>query len=179
MKRALPLFVLASASVLSAHAVAGPSIIGSVYMPTIETDGFPDAEPDGLTLELRAPLNKNFWIGGLLATTLSSDTVLGTDVELGASFAVNLGVQAEFAHHVSGYAYLGYGAAKVLTDDPILQDVDGKSVAWGAGVQFLLGDHLLVDAGYASLFDDEMEGDAGVSGDVAIAGPRVGLGFKF
>lgn len=176
MKRALALFVVASA--LSANAVAGASIIGSVYVPTIESS-LPDADPDGLMLEIRAPIGSNFWVGGTLATTLSSDTVLGAEVELGASASVNLGVQAEFAHHVFGYAYLGYGAAKVATDDPIIQDVDGKSVTWGAGLQFQLGDHMLVDAGYASLFDDEMENSAGVTDDVAIAGPRVGLGVKF
>lgn len=182
MKRALPL--LALGSILSAPAFAGPAIIGSVYVPTVDV-GSQSASPDGVTLEIRAPLNNNFWIGGNLATTLNGDSLtstLGTiDTELGASLSVNLGAQAELAHHVYAYAYVGYGAAKVLLSSPtvVVSDVDGKSVTWGVGGEFLLGDHLLVDAGYASLFDGDMEDSAGNSTSVSIAGPRVGLGFKF
>ena len=176
MKRALALFVAASA--LSANAVAGPSLIASIYAPDVEL-GAAEASPDGLTIDLRVPVGSNFWVGGTLASTLSEDTVApGLGVELGASLSFNVGVQAELAHHIYAYGYLGYGAAKVLADAP-LGDFDGKSVTWGAGVQFQAGDHFLIDAGYASLFDGDMEDDVGVSVDTSIAGPRVGLGVKF
>lgn len=175
MKRALPLLVLGSA--LSANAVAGPQVIGSVYMPDIDVATV-DAGPDALTVDARLPLNKNFWIGGTLATSLSEDGVApGLDMELGTSLSVNLGVQAEFAHRVYGYGYIGYGAAGVETDT--WSDFDGRGLAWGLGMQFGIGDNLLVDAGYATLFDGDMEDDTGTDFDVTIAGPRVGLGFTF
>lgn len=176
MKRALALFVAASA--LSANAVAGPSLIASIYAPDIDLGGA-EASPDGLTLELRVPVSSNVWVGGTLATTLSEDSVApGIGVELGASLSFNVGAQVELAHHVFAYGYLGYGAAKVLADAPV-GDFDGKSITWGAGLQFLAGDHFLIDAGYASLFDGEMEDSSNVSLDTTIAGPRVGLGVKF
>lgn len=187
MKRALPLLAL---GLFSVNAMAeGPALVASIYMPDVEvTDplgGTNEASPDGLTVDLRVPLNKNFWLGGTFATTLSSDSVStfagDVDTELGASVSLNLGIQAEIVHHVSAYAYLGYGAAKVLLSSPSVpvDDIDGNGVAWGVGAQFLLGEHLLVDAGYASLFDDTMEDSSGNEYDTTIAGPRVGLGYQF
>ncbi len=175
MKRALPLLVLGSA--LSANAVAGPQVIGSVYMPDVEVENV-DASPDALTVDVRFPLNKTFWVGGTLATSLSEDAVApGVDVEVGTSFTVNLGVQAEFAHRVYGYGYVGYGSAGVESNT--FTDIDGKGLAWGLGMQFGIGDNLLVDAGYATLFDGDMEDDTGTDLSTTIAGPRVGLGFTF
>lgn len=175
MKRALPLLLLGSA--LSANAMAaGPSIIGSVYLPDTDVDN-DSASPDSLLLEIRQPLNRNFWLGASLGTALGEDSILpGIDVELGNSLAVNLGVQAEFSHRVYGYAYVGYGKAEL---DATGGGVDGNGVAWGLGVDFKLNDNLLVDVGYATLFDGDMEDDIGTEYDVTIAGPRVGLGFTF
>lgn len=179
MKRALALFAASSALVFSTAASAGPSLTASIYAPDIEL-GAADAGPDGLLLDLRFPLNRNVWMGGTLATTLGEDNITGgIDVELGASAAVNVGFQTEFAHNTFGYAYLGYGAAKVLQSGIGATDLDGMGVTFGAGVQFLVGDHLLIDAGYASLFDGDMENSAGVETATTIAGPRVGIGAKF
>lgn len=179
MKRALALLASGLALGFSNAAIAGPSLTASIYAPDIEV-GAADASPDGLMLDLRFPLNRNFWMGSTLATTLSKDNIAGgIDVELGASLAVNLGVQTELAHHTYGYAYVGYGAAKVLASGAGATDLDGKGVTFGAGLQFLLGDHFLIDAGYASLFDGDMEDGTGVDSSTTIAGPRVGLGAKF
>lgn len=182
MTRSLALLTAASALVFSAHAAAGASLTGSIYAPDIEV-GAASTNPDGLLLDLRFPLNKNFWMGGTLATTLGSDQLAGgIETELGASAAINLGVQAEFMHHVSGYAYVGYGAAAILQSAPppaVVSDVDGMGITWGAGLQFLLGDHMLIDAGYVTLFDDDMESNTGATFATTIAGPRVGIGFQF
>jgi len=181
MNRALTLLIAGSALGLSATAsAASPSIIGSIYAPDIDVATVGNASPDGLLLEIRQPLNRNFWLGAALATTLSDDQIAaGIKTELGASLAFNLGAQAEVAHHTFVYAYLGYGAAKVVASGIGATDIDGKGVGWGAGMQFLLNDHLLVDAGYSSLFDGDMENSAGTTFDTTIAGPRVGLGFRF
>lgn len=182
--RALPLFVLGTAlgaGLLSAPASAGPSIIGSIYTPDIDASspslsGSGSASPDGLTLEIRQPVGSNFWVGAGLATSLNSDNASGLDAKLGTALNFNLGAQAEFNHYVAGYAYLGYGTAQVLSN---IDDIDGEGVIWGAGLQFRLADHFFADAGYVSLFDGDMEGNAGTSYNVTINGPRVGLGFRF
>lgn len=178
MKRAFALLAASAALAFSSATSAGPSLTASIYAPDIEMGGG-DASPDGLLLDLRFPMNRHFWMGGTLATSLSADKVAGTEVELGTAFAVNLGVQTEFAHNTFGYAYLGYGAAEVLASGGGATDLDGKGVAFGAGLQFLVGDRLLVDAGYVSLFDGDMENAGGVDVDTTIAGPRVGIGAKF
>ncbi len=181
---ALPLLALGAVlgtALASTPAFAGPTVIGSIYTPDIDAtssllSGSGSASPDGLTLEIRQPVGSNFWVGAGLTTSLNSDNASGLDAEIGTSLGFNLGVQAEFNHYVAGYAYLGYGTAQVLSN---IDDIDGKGVAWGAGLQFRLTDHFLADAGYVSLFDGDMEGNAGAQYNVTIAGPRVGLGFRF
>ena len=178
MKRTIPLFaagLLAGGNALA----AGPAVIGSIYAPDVDV-GAASASPDAITVEVRQPLNRHFWIGAALATSLGSDQVApGVTAEVGNSLTFNLGVSSEFAHHVEGYAYVGYGKAAVDVSGPGASSIDGKGVAWGIGADFLLNDHLLVDVGYASLFDDDMEDSTGTQFATAIAGPRVGLGFRF
>ncbi len=180
----LALGAVLGTALASAPAFAGPTVIGSIYTPTIDATssllGSGSANPDGLILEIRQPVGSNFWVGASLATSLNGDQIgPGTKVELGNSLDFNLGAQAEFNHYVAGYAYLGYGAAQVLSNNNTIGNVDGKGVTWGAGLQFRLTDHFLADAGYVSLFDGDMEGNAGTQYNVTIAGPRVGLGFRF
>ncbi len=52
-------------------------------------------------------------------------------------------------------------------------------MTWGLGAQFLVGSNILIDAGYASLYNGDMTDSAGNSSTISIAGPRVGLGVKF
>lgn len=187
MKRALPLLVAGTLGLASANVLAaGPSIIGSLYAADVEVSdptGSAEASPDGLSLEIRQPLNDMFWIGAALTTSLTGDSVApGIDLELGDSITFNLGLQHEFAHNMAVYGYIGYGTGEVTLEDsitPASDSADGKSVAWGLGLNFGIGDHLLVDAGYASLFDGDMEDATGASASVTIAGPRVGMGFRF
>lgn len=179
MKRVLALLAASGALVFSTAANAGPSLTASIYAPDIEV-GASDAGPDGLLLDLRFPLNSTFWLGGTLATSLSEDTTVGgTDVEVGTSLTLNLGVQSELSHNVFGYGYLGYGTSEVLASGAGASDLDGMGVTFGAGLQFLLGDNLLIDAGYVSLFDGDMEDGTGIEFSTSIAGPRVGIGAKF
>jgi len=176
MNRALTLLAASAALAFSTAASAGPSLTASIYAADVEV-GAGDASPDGILLDFRAPLNRHFWLGGTLATALGDDQIApGTPVELDTSLAFNLGVETEFAHQTFGYAYIGYGAAGVASP---AGDVDGKGVSWGLGMRFGVGDRMLVDAGYASLFDGDMEDSAGTSFATTIAGPRVGIGAKF
>lgn len=173
-RHALPLIVLGS--MLSAPAFAGPAVIASIYTPSIDV-GSMSASPDGIILEIRQPVGGLFWVGASLGSALSSDQIApGVDVDLGTSLDFNLGVQKEFSHYVAGYAYVGYGTAKVTSN---IGDMDGQGVAWGAGLQFRLADQFVADAGYASLFDDKMEDSSNTQFDTKIAGPRVGVGFRF
>lgn len=175
MKRAL--LAASAALAFSTTALAGPSLTAGIYAPTVEV-GANDASPDGVMLDFRVPMNRNFWLGATLATALGDDQITpGTPVELDTSLAFNLGVETEFAHQTFGYAYLGYGAAGVASAGG--GDIDGKGVAWGLGLRFGIGDSMLVDAGYASLFDGDMENSAGTAFDTVIAGPRVSIGAKF
>lgn len=185
MKRTLPLVaagLLAGGQALA----AGPAVIGSIYVPDVEGSngaGTFEASPDALDIEIRQPLNRNFWIGARLAMAFGDDqvspaTTPATSAEIGNSLMVNLGVANEFAHHVEGYAYIGYGKAAVDVSGAG-NSIDGNGIAWGLGIDFLVNDHLLVDAGYATLFDGDMEDNTGTQTSTTIAGPRVGLGFRF
>ncbi|MFP5441765.1 MAG: outer membrane beta-barrel protein [Gammaproteobacteria bacterium] len=182
MKRALSL--LAVAGVLaSANAAADTknAVIGSIYLPKVEVDFPPalDASPDALQFEFRHSMNRNVWLGAMLTTGFGSDDLVpGLDVEVGNSLTVMVGAQAEFAHHVSGWAFLGYGKAEGSMSGAASGDADGNGVAWGLGVDFRINDQMLVNAGYVSLFDGTMD-SSGTDVDVAIAGPRVGIGFTF
>lgn len=178
MKRALALSLAIVGSVFSANALAaGPAIIASVYAPgvDIETES---ASPQALLLDIRQPVGRVFWVGAQAATSLNSDALVpGLDVEVGNSFMFNLGAQAEFNHYVAGYAYVGYGAAKIDGSDG--DSIDGNGIGWGLGLTFRMADHFIADAGYSTLFDGDMEDSAGAQSNVTIAGPHVGVGFKF
>lgn len=180
MKRALTLLAVIG-TLASANAMADTknAVIGSIYLPKVEVDFPPsyDASPDALQFEFRHSMNRNVWLGAMLTTGFGSDELVpGTDVEIGNSLTLMVGAQAEFAHHVSGWAFLGYGKAEGSMSGG--NDADGNGVAWGLGVDFQVTDQMLVDVGYVSLFDDTMD-SSGTDVDVAIAGPRAGIGFAF
>lgn len=178
MKRALALSLAILGSVFGANALAaGPSIIGSIYAPDVDIEDL-SASPQTLLLEVRQPVGRVFWLGARTTVAMSDDELApGLDVELGNSLMFNLGAQAEFNHYVAGYAYLGYGVAKVEGSDG--GSIDGNGVGWGLGLSFRMADHLVADAGYSTLFDGDMEDSAGDDLSTTIAGPHVGIGFKF
>ena len=181
MKRtlALPLAVAGTlvAAGFSANALAaGPTVIASVYVPTVDVEG-DTANPSALLLDVRQPVGRIFWLGAQLATSLDSDQILpGVDVEIGSSFNVNVGAQAEFNHYIAGYAYVGYGAAKL---DATGGNIDGNGVDWGLGLQFRMADAVIADVGYTTLFDGNMEDSSGTQNSTTIAGPHVGIGYRF
>lgn len=182
MKRALSLLAVIG-TLASANAVADTknAVIGSIYLPKVDVDFPPtlDASPDALQVEFRHSMNRNVWLGAMLTTGFGSDELVpGVDVEVGNSLTVMVGAQAEFAHHVTGWAFLGYGKAEGSLSAGASADGDGNGVAWGLGVDFQINDQMLVDVGYVSLFDDTMD-FSGTDVDVAVAGPRVGIGFAF
>lgn len=181
MKRALSLLAVIGTLASANAAAADNAVIGSIYLPKVEVDFPPalDASPDALQFEFRHSMNRNVWLGAMLTTGFGSDDLVpGLDVEVGNSLTVMVGAQAEFAHHVTGWAFLGYGKAEGSLSGVISDDADGNGVAWGLGVDFQVNDQMLVDVGYVSLFDDTMDA-SGTDVDVAIAGPRVGIGFTF
>lgn len=178
MKRALSLLAVAGVLASANASAADNAVIGSIYLPKVDIDT-ENASPDALQVEFRHSLNRNVWLGAMLTTGFGSDELVpGLDVEVGNSLTVMVGAQAEFAHHVTGWAFLGYGKAEGSLSGAINEDADGNGVAWGLGVDFQINDQMLVDVGYVSLFDDTMDA-SGTDVDVAIAGPRVGIGFTF
>ncbi|MFZ5724374.1 MAG: outer membrane beta-barrel protein [Pseudomonadota bacterium] len=178
MKRALPLLALTLGLTSVGAQAADNAVIGSLYLPTVDVEE-ENGSPDALQVEFRHSLNRNVWFGGMLTTGFGEDALTPlNDVEVGNSLTLMIGAQTEFAHRVSGYAFLGYGKAEGSVTGPGGGDADGNGVAWGLGMDFGVSDNMLIDVAYVSLFDGDMDVD-GVDIEVAIAGPRVGIGFTF
>jgi opacity protein-like surface antigen len=178
MKRALALSLAILGPVFSANTLAaGPSIIASIYASDVDIEDV-SASPQTLLLDIRQPVGRVFWLGAQTTAALSDDELVsGLDVEVGNSLMFNLGAQTEFNHYIAGYAYLGYGVAKVEGSDG--DSIDGNGIGWGLGLIFRMADHLVADAGYSTLFDGDMEDSAGDDLSTTIAGPHVGIGFQF
>lgn len=180
MKR---VFALAGLTLLAAPALADTSVIASVMDSRIEA-GTLDASPLALAVELRHELSEYFYAGGQVAFGIDEDSAAAnTDLGLDSAWGLNLGAQLPFSHYAKGYAFVGLSNAEVsLTatgPGGASGSADGLATAFGIGATFRVGKQGLIDVGWTSLYDDDMDTAGGGNVDVAIDGLHVGYGLTF
>lgn len=169
MKRLLTVS-LTVAAMTAAPAFAGNTVGVAVQNLDVDSAGA-SASPLSLSVDLRHDLSKNVYVGGQIAFALDDDQ----GVEVSQVLGVDLGLQHQFSHAVGVYGFAGLGMAKV---DSGAGDGDGVSLRFGVGANLTVGRNGVLDIGWSSLFDDDMD-FAGTDVPVEIAGPHVGLGMRF
>lgn len=170
MKRLLAVAFFGAAALAAVPAQAGTSVAVAVQSLNLEV-GTGDASPLNLGVSLKHDLSENVYVGGQLAISLDDDK----GAEISQLFGADVGLQHQFSHDFGVYGFVGLGSAEV---DLGGANGDGISVRYGAGAMLTVGSNGLLEFGWASLFDDDMD-FSGVDVPVKIAGPHVGLGFRF
>lgn len=170
MKRLLAAAIAASA-LAATPALAGTSVAVSVQNLDLEV-GAGEASPLSLTVDLKHDLSSNVFVGGQLGFALDDDQ--GTEVS--QLFGVDVGLKHQFSNAFGVYGAVGLGSAAVDTTGG--SDGDGMSLRYGMGALLTVGRNGVLDIGWSSLYDDDMD-FAGVDVPVTIAGPHVGLGLRF
>lgn len=170
MKRLFAAALVGAATLAAMPAQAGTSVAIAVQSLNLEV-GNGDASPLNLSASVKHDLSENVYVGGQLAISLDDDK----GAEISQLFGADVGLQHQFSHDFGIYGFVGLGSAKV---DLTAASGDGISVRYGAGAMLTVGGNGLLEFGWSSLFDDDIDFGAG-DVPVTIAGPHVGLGFRF
>lgn len=170
MKRLIAVALAGAAVLATAPAQADTSVAIAVQSLNLEI-GNAEASPLNLGVSVKHDLSQNVYVGGQLAISLDDDK----GAEISQLFGADVGLQHQFSHDFGVYAFVGLGSAKV---DVGTASGDGISVRYGAGAMLTVGANGLLEIGWASLFDDDMD-FGGIDVPVKIAGPHIGLGFRF
>lgn len=180
MKYPLRTAMLAAMLLAPMGAMAETMISASIFNTDVEAGGV-DATPRSLALEARFELSDLAWVGAQFVKGIQGDEVApGDEAELDNAMAARFGVQHAFTDAVKGYAYLGFGTAKISTTSA--GSADGTSFQYGLGATFYVGEmgdaDAMLDVGWSVLFDDDMSTPGG---DIAvkISGPHIGFGLAF
>lgn len=160
-----------AATLASLPAHAATSVAIAVESLDLEAGAGFSASPLNLGVSIRQDLSELVYVGGQLSLALDDDK----GAEVTRLFGADVGLQHAFSPDVGAYAFVGIGTAAV---DVAGADGDGVSIRYGAGATIGIGRNGVLDIGWASLFDDDMDLGGG-DVPVTIAGPHVGLGFRF
>lgn len=173
MNRRLPVLALAglAATLAALPARADTSVALAVESLDLEAGAGFSASPLNLGISVRHDLSELVYVGGQLSLALDDDK----GAEVSRLFGADVGLQHAFSPDIGVYGFVGLGTARV---DWSGADGDGVSVRYGAGATLGIGRGGVLDVGWSSLFDDDMD-ISGTDVPVTIAGPHVGLGFRF